>query len=61
MSITCRVMTDDDRIRWDDFVLAHPAGHFFHRAAWQDVIKTAFGQRPYFMLAERAGAICGLL
>ncbi|MCW8309006.1 FemAB family PEP-CTERM system-associated protein [Acidiphilium sp. PA] len=61
MSITCRVMTDDDRARWDDFVLAHPAGHFFHRAAWQDVIKTAFGQRPYFMLAERAGAICGLL
>jgi FemAB-related protein (PEP-CTERM system-associated) len=61
MSITCRVMTDDDRTRWDDFVLAHPAGHFFHRAAWQDVIKTAFGQRPYFMLAERAGAICGLL
>jgi FemAB-related protein (PEP-CTERM system-associated) len=61
MSIACRVMDDTDRAGWDAFVLAHPAGHFFHRAAWQDVITKAFGQRPYFMLAERNGAICGVL
>ncbi len=61
MSIACRVMDDADRAHWDSFVLAHPAGQVFHRAAWQDVIAKAFGQRPYFMLAERDGVLCGVL
>ncbi|MGC9270230.1 FemAB family XrtA/PEP-CTERM system-associated protein [Acidiphilium sp.] len=61
MTLRCRIMDDRDRAGWDGFVMAHPDGTIFHRAAWQDVIHTAFNQHPYFMLAERDGQICGVL
>lgn len=60
MSVTCRIMDDGDVAAWDGFVQAHPAGTFFHRSGWHRVIGEAFGQRPHFMLAERAGRICGV-
>lgn len=46
---------------WDAFVMQHPAATFFHRAGWQTVIERAFGHRTYFMFAEHAGQICGVL
>lgn len=47
--------------RWDAFVLACPQSTFFHRAAWQQVIANSFGHRTYFIFAERAGEIVGVL
>jgi hypothetical protein len=32
----------DDHARWDDFVFACPEATFFHRAAWQTVIRDVF-------------------
>ena len=46
---------------WDAFVDASPTGTFFHRAAWAQVIAQAFGHTPHFVLAERDGAITGIL
>ena len=54
-------MGEADRVRWDAFVMATPAATFFHRAAWRDVIESVFGQRTFFLYAERAGRIVGLL
>ncbi|MDD2877135.1 MAG: FemAB family PEP-CTERM system-associated protein [Acidiphilium sp.] len=61
MSLHCRQLEDRDYAAWDAFVMAHPEGSFFHRAAWCGVIQSAFGHRPHFMLAERGGDICGVL
>jgi FemAB-related protein (PEP-CTERM system-associated) len=46
---------------WDRFVASHPNGTFFHRAAWADVIATAFGHRTLYTFAERDGAVVGVL
>ena len=47
--------------RWDKFVLATSGGSFFHLAAWQRVIKQAFGHPTYYYYCERDGQITGIL
>ncbi len=46
---------------WDAFVMACPQATFFHRAGWQKVIAEVFGHRCFFLYAERAGRIQGVL
>jgi len=54
--------TDEaERSRWNAYVFAHPQATFFHRAEWKKVIESAFDHRTYFLVAERAGTICGVL
>lgn len=50
-----------DAGRWDAFVAACPDATFFHRAGWCPVLETSFGARCHFLMAERAGAIRGVL
>ena len=46
---------------WDRFVEDCPEASFFHRAGWRDVIKHSFGHDTYYLYAERAGEIVGVL
>ena len=61
MSLMIRPLTDAAAPAWDRFVLAHPDGTFFHRAAWRDVIAGAFRHATPYVFAERDGAITGIL
>jgi FemAB-related protein (PEP-CTERM system-associated) len=47
--------------RWDAFVMAHPSASFFHRAAWQDIVREVFRHDTYFLFAEEDGRIEGVL
>ncbi len=47
--------------RWDQFVLSCPQATFFHRAGWQTIIQDVFRHETWFLYAERAGEIEGLL
>ncbi len=58
---TVRLATEDDRGEWDRFVDTAPDGTLFHRFAWSGVLHGAFGYEPLYLVAERAGAIVGLL
>jgi len=60
-AVTVRALDRSAKPRWDAYVLAHPAATFFHRAGWQRVIEQAFGHRTHFLLAERDGAVVGVL
>ena len=46
---------------WDAYVLAHPQATFFHRAGWQRIIETVFAHPTFFLYAQRAGRIVGVL
>jgi FemAB-related protein (PEP-CTERM system-associated) len=46
---------------WDDFVRACPQAGFFHLSGWKRVIEGQFAQPCHFLLAERDGAIRGVL
>jgi FemAB-related protein (PEP-CTERM system-associated) len=56
-----RPLEDASAAAWDQFVTAMPRGTFFHRAAWAQVIRSAFGHRTHYVFAERDGAITGVL
>jgi FemAB-related protein (PEP-CTERM system-associated) len=60
-AVTVRPFQTEDASRWDDFVRASAAGTFFHLSRWRRVIERAFGHRTYYLLAERAGAVTGVL
>ncbi|MBS1139937.1 MAG: hypothetical protein H6R13_1390 [Proteobacteria bacterium] len=47
--------------RWDAFVYASKEATFFHRAAWQKVIREVFRHPTYFLYTERDGEIEGVL
>ena len=48
-------------MRWDEFVFTSPEATFFHRAAWQEIIRDVFRHPTYFLYAELHGEIQGIL
>lgn len=54
--LTSRVMTGTDRQRFNDFVAAHPKGHFLQRTEWGDV-KASMGWECLPLAVEEAGEI----
>ena len=55
-------VTDIDAAeRWDCFVLSCAQATFFHRAGWQRVLRQVFRHETYFLYAENAGVIEGVL
>lgn len=61
MAVKCRPLDAAAAPAWDTFVEAQPTGTFFHRAAWAEVFVRAFGHVPHYVMAERDGAITGVL
>ncbi len=61
MAVFVKPLAEGADQAWDAFVFAQPMGTFFHRVAWRDVIARAFGHKPLYALAERDGAIVGVL
>ena len=59
--ITVKRLTPADYERWDYFVTACSEATFFHRSGWKTVIEEVFRHRTWFLYAERAGEICGVL
>ena len=47
--------------RWDQYVLAHQGGTFFHQWKWREIISTSFGYEPLYLCAEDKGEIQGIL
>ena len=46
---------------WDQFVSAHPAGTFFHLAAWREILQRSFGYEPFYLCARESDRVCGVL
>ena len=61
MTLALRPLDTACEPAWDAFVQARPDGSFFHLAAWSRVIERAFGHRAHYILAERDGAVVGIL
>ena len=59
--IEIRRLTQADADRWDRFVERMPEATFFHRAGWKQVLERAFRHATYYLFAESAGEILGIL
>lgn len=61
MGLAIRELDPAREPAWDRYVAAAPEGTFFHLAGWRRVIARAFRHRAHYLLAERDGAITGVL
>ncbi len=61
MTLVVRPLDPARTAAWDAFVGTHPQATFFHLAAWGEVLARAFGHAPHALLAERDGAVVGVL
>lgn len=59
--ISLHRLAPDTHASWDAYVLAHADATFFHRAGWQRIIESVFKHPTFFLLAQRAGRIVGVL
>lgn len=50
-----------DGDRWDAFVQGCPTASFFHLSGWKEVIERSFGHPTFYLYAESAGEIRGVL
>ncbi len=61
MSIKVKLLSPEHAARWDAFVRDCPQATFFHLAAWQDIVRTVFRHRTFFLFAERDGQVIAVL
>src|SRR5258708_1175299 len=59
--VAVRTLSVGDEDRWDAFVVATPEATFFHLSGWKQVIEQAFGHQTFYLMAERAGVLTGVL
>ncbi|MDP2004486.1 MAG: FemAB family PEP-CTERM system-associated protein [Rubrivivax sp.] len=46
---------------WDAYVMACPQATFFHRSAWQSIMREVFHHDAYYLYATEGGRITGVL
>jgi FemAB-related protein (PEP-CTERM system-associated) len=61
MTLVCKPLEPAAEAAWDAFVERSAEGTFFHLSAWRGVIERAFRHPTHYVLAERDGAITGVL
>jgi serine/alanine adding enzyme len=59
--IRIHICTEEDRERWEKFVLSHAECTNYHRWSWKDVFQQVFGWPAIYLLAEEAGRVRGIL
>jgi FemAB-related protein (PEP-CTERM system-associated) len=55
------VAHDGDAAAWNAFVESRPDATVFHLAEWGDVIRSAYGHQPRYLVAGSAGGVRGVL
>ncbi|MGH8800189.1 MAG: FemAB family XrtA/PEP-CTERM system-associated protein [Casimicrobiaceae bacterium] len=59
--VSVRPFVGADAPAWDAFVERCPEATFFHRIGWRGIIEEVFRHRTHYLVAERRGAIAGIL
>lgn len=60
--MTIRYYGEDDRDRWNGYVMTSRNGSCYHLAGWKRVIEKSFGHKTYYLLSEADdGTVNGLL
>src|SRR5258707_10764160 len=60
-SMECSFLCDNDP-SWDEFVIGHPSGTFFHLLTWREILRKSFGYEPvYLWVRDSSGRVRGLL
>lgn len=60
-ALSVRELESGDEGRWDAFVDSHAVATFFHLSGWKRAVEEGLRRRCRYMMAERDGAIVGIL
>jgi len=60
-AVSVRPFSESDTARWETFVAHCPTATFFHRIGWRAIIQEHFHHRCHYLIAERDGAVSGVL
>ncbi|MBW6496310.1 MAG: FemAB family PEP-CTERM system-associated protein [Burkholderiaceae bacterium] len=60
-ALAVRICVDADGARWDAYVDAAAKATVSHRWAWRRILQEVFGHRCHYLIAERDGAVAGVL
>jgi len=60
-TVSVRPLRDGDADAWEAYARACPEATFFHRIGWRSILQEVLRHRAHYLLAERAGRICGVL
>jgi FemAB-related protein (PEP-CTERM system-associated) len=60
-ALRVREFASGDEQHWDRFVFQCDEATFFHRAGWRAILENVFHHRTRFLIAERDGAMRGIL
>jgi FemAB-related protein (PEP-CTERM system-associated) len=53
---------ENEAIRWDEYVHAHPDSTFYHQIGWRTVLEDTYKHRSIYLIAETDdGKICGVM
>jgi FemAB-related protein (PEP-CTERM system-associated) len=59
--MTVKLCLPVDEPAWDAYVDTHPRALGYHRIAWRRIIDQTFGHTSYYLMAEAAGRVTGVL
>ncbi len=59
--VNIRFYNEEKDILWDDFVLDHHQGTFFHLITWKKVIEKTFKHKSCYLVAEKGKEVVGIL
>ena len=56
------LLNEKDHAKWDEYVETSPTGTFYHLYGWKEVIRNAYGLKPYYLVRlNQTGDIVGIL
>ena len=61
MTAVIEELTSSNLSDWNDFLMNHPDGTFFHRPEWREVIAGGFKHKSYYFIAREGGQVTGIL
>jgi FemAB-related protein (PEP-CTERM system-associated) len=59
--VAVRPFEPSDTLQWEAFVERCAEATFFHRIGWREIIQDIFRHRCHYLVAERDGALSGVL
>lgn len=59
--IDIHVASDADGAEWSGFIAGHPHATLFQDWRWREAIRDGSGYAPIYLIARRAGRLCGVL
>jgi FemAB-related protein (PEP-CTERM system-associated) len=60
-ALVIRLAVGSDAQAWDDYVVTHPEGTFFHLYSWKPFLESTYGYPGHYLLAEQDGQVRGVM